>query len=313
MGEQMNYRLFEVFRAVMRAGTASGAATMLGVSQPSVTKSIKQLEADLDFLLFDRVSGRLQPTAAAAALYQESERASSALADLSASALRLRQGASRHLRIATTPALGLDVVPDAVMAFRAREPHIRFTISTRHSGEVLSEIIRPAYGFDLGLVFDASARAPSIGAVPVGQLPVVCVSKRGMLGKVAVEELATTLFKYDLVALDATEPLGRLLADMGVAAGWHADPPLRVQTYQMACALARRGAGLAVVDAMTALHVVENDTGVDLHVMPDAFTLPVNVVYPIAAGLDVPARAFINDVSNSLAACQKQLSARLNQ
>lgn len=296
----MNYRLFEVFHAVMLSGTVSGAAAELGVSQPSVTKSIKQLETELGYLLFDRISGRLQPTPAALVLLKETERARSAFEDLTASALRLRSGASRHLRIVTTPALGLDIVPDAVMAFRSTDPDMRFTISTRHSGEVLSEISRPAYGFDMGLVFDASTRSVSVGAIPIGQVPVVCVSKRGTLGNISAEELGKTLFQHELVALEATEPLGRMLAEIGVAAGWRGDPLIRVQTYQMACSLARRGAGLAIVDAMSAIHAAEHDPGIDLHALPKALTLPVNMVYPLGKGLDVPVRALIDDLSASL-------------
>jgi DNA-binding transcriptional LysR family regulator len=43
----MNFRHLEVFYAVMTAGTVTGAARQLGVSQPSVTTTIKAAETGL--------------------------------------------------------------------------------------------------------------------------------------------------------------------------------------------------------------------------------------------------------------------------
>ena len=65
----MNFRHLEVFYAVMINGTVTAAARQLGVSQPSVTTTLKQAEANLGIQLFNRESGRLIPTEEASVLF----------------------------------------------------------------------------------------------------------------------------------------------------------------------------------------------------------------------------------------------------
>lgn len=307
----MRYRLFEVFHAVMTRGTVSAAAQALGVSQPAVTKTIKQLEDELGYLLFDRMGGRLVPTEAATALVLETERAQAALEDLRSEAIRLREGTQKHLRLVTIPSLGLDAVPDAIAEQIGLTPDIRFSVSTRHSGEMLSEISKPAYGFDLGFVYDASTRPPSVGATQVGQLQIVCLAPKGVLTGASPTEVEAHIFSGGAIGLEDSEPLGRTLLAIGAARSVTLNPRLRVQSHQLAAALARRGCGLAVVDGMTGLHMAGRDSGLDLLALPQNYTMPVNVVYPFSKGLTVIARDFVDLFSRNLAARIEQLKQLL--
>ena len=58
----MRLRHIEVFHAIMQAGTISGAAQLLHISQPAVTKVLQHCELQLGMALFDRVRGKLYPT-----------------------------------------------------------------------------------------------------------------------------------------------------------------------------------------------------------------------------------------------------------
>ena len=69
----MNLRQIEVFRAVMLAGSVSGAAQLLHVSQPAVSRLISYTESCLGFALFQRLRGRLHPTPEAHKLFSEVE------------------------------------------------------------------------------------------------------------------------------------------------------------------------------------------------------------------------------------------------
>ena len=50
----MNLRQLEAFRATMRSGSITGAAKLLHISQPSVSRLIAELESSLGFQLFTR-------------------------------------------------------------------------------------------------------------------------------------------------------------------------------------------------------------------------------------------------------------------
>lgn len=58
----MRPRQLEIFTAVMRAGTVTGAARLLNISQPALSQTLMHAEDELGFALFERVKGRLRPT-----------------------------------------------------------------------------------------------------------------------------------------------------------------------------------------------------------------------------------------------------------
>jgi DNA-binding transcriptional LysR family regulator len=64
----LNLRELEALRAMVIAGTTKSAAITLGISQPTVSRSIAQLESRLGVMLFTRNHGRLRPTAEAMAI-----------------------------------------------------------------------------------------------------------------------------------------------------------------------------------------------------------------------------------------------------
>ena len=58
----------------MRSGSTRKTATLLGVTQPAVSQSLKRLESQAALPLFSRSGGRLLPTPEAHALLLEIDR-----------------------------------------------------------------------------------------------------------------------------------------------------------------------------------------------------------------------------------------------
>ena len=67
----LNFRQTEILWAIVMAGSSSGAARLLNVSQPAVSKMLSQIEAQLGSSLFERVRGKLQPTEQVRLLFDE--------------------------------------------------------------------------------------------------------------------------------------------------------------------------------------------------------------------------------------------------
>ncbi|MFN3499505.1 MAG: LysR family transcriptional regulator, partial [Pannonibacter indicus] len=59
--KELTLRQVEVIRAVMMAGTIAGAAKLLNVSAPGVSRLIKYTEDSLGVRLFERKAGRFVP------------------------------------------------------------------------------------------------------------------------------------------------------------------------------------------------------------------------------------------------------------
>ena len=107
----LTHRHVEVFRAVMAAGSVTGAAAALHTSQPTVSRELARLEQVLGLHLFDRVRGRLQPTAQGYALHEEVQRSYAGLERVADTAVRLRQFTQGQLSIACLPAFAHALLP----------------------------------------------------------------------------------------------------------------------------------------------------------------------------------------------------------
>ena len=129
----MNLREVEVFQAVMTSGTASRAAELLGISQPAVSKAIQSLEAKVGFDVFDRVRGRLVPTAEGQLLFREVEAAFIGLVRLKSAAARINDFGSGDLRVACLSAFSLNLLPDVLRRFHQAHPKVAITFQVRSS------------------------------------------------------------------------------------------------------------------------------------------------------------------------------------
>ena len=50
----LSLRGLEAFHSVVETGSATGAAKLMGISQPAISRLLKQLEEDLGVMLFTR-------------------------------------------------------------------------------------------------------------------------------------------------------------------------------------------------------------------------------------------------------------------
>ncbi|WP_253958473.1 LysR substrate-binding domain-containing protein [Rhizobium sp. WYJ-E13] len=136
----------------MTNGTASRAGEVLRVSQPAVSKAIQELERIIGFALFDRIKGRMLPTAEGRLFFREVSGAFSGLVHLRSAAARIRDFGSGEIRIASLSALSTNIVPKALRAFHARHPDVAITLQARMSS-VVKDLVAGGQ-FDVGLAAD---------------------------------------------------------------------------------------------------------------------------------------------------------------
>jgi len=127
----MQMRQIEAFRSVMLTGGVTTAASMLNISQPSVSRLIADLERDLGFELFSRKGRRLTPTPRAQMFFEAVRRSFTGLDLLEQAARRIRAHPVGTLRIAALPALAGSVIPRAIIDFQETFPDIKVTIECR--------------------------------------------------------------------------------------------------------------------------------------------------------------------------------------
>src|SRR5258708_17439621 len=101
---RINSRQVEAFRAMMLTGSVTEAAKLMAVTQPAVSRLLRDFQSLLKMELFERRGTGLVPTAAASALYTEVARSFVGLERSAAAADEIRGRRSGTLPVAAMPA-----------------------------------------------------------------------------------------------------------------------------------------------------------------------------------------------------------------
>jgi len=246
---QVNFKALRAFHAVVVAGSVTEAARRLGMTQPSVSRMLAQLEEQIGFDLFYRDHGRLVPTQDGSLLFEEvdlslgsMERVYSLIRDIA----DYRVG---QLSLVAPPSFSEGILPDIVAAFLQRFPRVRIAIDSR-SAETAKAMIATRT-VDAGFIKLPLDR-PDLHAERVVTSSTACVmaATHRLAG---ASELTPALLRG--------EPL--ILLGLGRASRGQIDnaflregvrPEVRVETHTVAsaCALAARGLGVALVNELLA-------------------------------------------------------------
>lgn len=136
----MNLHHLKVFLAVAQAGSISAGAQRLHISQPAVTREIRELEASLGLALFDRHPRGVRPTEGGQRLLQFAER----IFTLEQAAERdLRDFASLgqgELQLGASATLGAYLLPPLLNSFRQQHPQVFVDLRVSNTREVTQQL-----------------------------------------------------------------------------------------------------------------------------------------------------------------------------
>lgn len=234
----MDFRALEVYVAVVEAMSFSRAAERLGVSQPTVSQHVRQLEVELDAALIIRSTRDFSVTAAGDRLYRGAVDLLSQRQDLLGS---FANAETKTLRVGVSTIPAGYVLPDLITAFRAERPDVRLRVDGGNSAAVIDKVSKAQA--DLGIVgmridheacefttccrdeivlvtphaerFRAAARAGDVVAAALKQPVIVRESGSGSRKHmdVVLERLGVSTDDLDVVAvINDVEVIKRLVA-----------------------------------------------------------------------------------------------------
>ncbi|MEE4293376.1 MAG: LysR substrate-binding domain-containing protein [Xanthomonadales bacterium] len=245
----MRLRHIEVFHAVYTARSVTRAAEILNCSQPSVSKVLSHAEQQLGYSLFERVRGKLVPTPEAERLFIQVNEVNTSLDRLRQVAINLREAEEGRIRIAATPALGIELLPAAIAEYRAVHRDVFFAVETRHHDGVCRALTDS--GVDIGLAFSADARA-GIAAQSLGTGSFCILAPAdtdfGTRRYLTMQDIEGLPY----VSLDRRGPLGRLVSAHIESSGVQLQPIAFSETYHLGKSLVAQGAGVMIADQVTA-------------------------------------------------------------
>jgi len=241
----MNLRQLEVFEAVMRTGSLSGAARALSVSQPAVSKSLRLAEQAAGMVLFRRVKGRLFPSPEAETLLPEVVRMRGGLEAMSALVRRLREGTAGNVIVASVGSVAHPFITPAIARFARAQPNISVEALIFPTDVVADRVARSQA--DFGLVHQPTD-SPFLNGEVICEAEGICVlpKKHPLAERKTLS--ARDLQKERLICYREDTAVGtlvrRALAEVGEGRG----VDIVINQSSQALDLVEAGAGVAVMD-----------------------------------------------------------------
>lgn len=285
----LNPRQIEAFRALILAGSVGSAANVLNVSQPAVSRMIRDFQHAVGLVLFERRGTRLVPTSEALSLYAEVERTFVGLEHIAKTATELRTRRAGSLRVAALPALANGFLPRFAGQFSTERPRLDLVVSGMASHAVLTAVVHGQC--DLGFA-EATFEHAAIKVEQMPSVPYMAILPEGhRLARKA--KLRPKDFEGEsYVSLGQSSlsrfRLDRMFAEHGVSRIMRIETPLS----EIACSLVAAGAGVSLCESFTASEYATR--GIVVRLFEPRIEFEYSALYAATQRTPVLAREFID-------------------
>jgi DNA-binding transcriptional LysR family regulator len=244
----LTMRQLETLVAVAEAGSFGEAAARLGISQPSLSETIKRVEEELGLRVFERTTRSLALTPDgehAVAVAREAVRdfrlALETIADRT-------QGRRGRLTVAALPSVACAVMPAAIQAFRQRFPGIEVRVHDVLHERAVDMVLDGVA--DLALSIRPALR-PELRFDELGgdAMHLVCRADHALARHREVRWRDLAAFPF--VALAGTSSVRRLTDAALIACDLTLEPAFTVEQIPCAAALVEAGLGVTALPALT--------------------------------------------------------------
>jgi len=244
----LTLRQIEVIRAIMVTGTVGGAAKLLNVSSPGISRVMKHAETSVGIKLFSRRGGRYSPTPEANAIFSQINGVYGKVEDLQFVISRIKRGAATELKIGSVPSIGQVMVPRAIADLRKSFPNLVVEIDILKIEEAADYLL---LGKGELVTVSDELDHPMLTTVPLARGRLKCIVPEGHPLARRPRLTADEIVKYPLIGVDAADPYGRIMANLFTSRALAYEVTIRARFGSTVCALVTHGLGIAVVDEFT--------------------------------------------------------------
>ncbi len=209
--QRLDWALVRSYLAVMDAGSVSAAARATQGHQPTISRHLAELEAQLGAPLFERTGRGVTPTAAGLAVLPAARQMQAAAEALARSVTRGREATRGTVRIAASQVVATWLLPPLVAEFQRTEAEIAVEIVSsnavqnllRREADIAVRMVRPEQG---------SLIARKLGEVGIGAW-----AQADYLARMGTPRTAADLMRHRLIGFDRDDTILRGFARLGVA------------------------------------------------------------------------------------------------
>ena len=228
--QRIKLRHLRTFVEIARHGALKPAAEALNMTQPAVSKVLKDLEEIVGFHLVERSRRGASLTEAGEVLLQFAEQSLIALQQGLTSLEAIESGTAGQLRIGALPSVAARLLPVAVMRFRELSPAATLSIE-EGSHETLVARLR---GGELDLVVGRLGSPDSMTGLSFTQIyseqvVIVTAPDHPIAGSSRIEDILDWPVLYPPAAAAIRPLVDRLFLSLGIG-----QPPDRIETVSEA-------------------------------------------------------------------------------
>jgi DNA-binding transcriptional LysR family regulator len=293
---RVNHRQLEAFQAIVESGTVTAAAERLYITQPAVSRLIRDLEHSLGFDLFERRAGRLLPTVEAQILHDEVQRSFMGLDRIVQTAKDIQAMNVGSLRIAAMPALALGFLPRVIGKFSAVHPNLKISLQVRSSTKVMEWLA--SQQLDIGFAAVQQTHA-AVEQELLLEVPFVAVLPAGhpleRKSELRPADFAGEGFISQGEEMGVRSRIDAIFADAGVERRVLIDTQLSLAI----CNMVAEGIGLSLVEPITAAAFL--DRGVIVRPFLPRLPFRFSLLVPAYRSRSNITRAFVDMVKAELA------------
>lgn len=249
---EMTLRQIEVIRAVMLTGTISGAAEMLHVSAPGISRLVKHTEDSLGIRLFERKAGLFVPSVEASAVFDQVREVYKSVANLQSAVGALQKGEDVRLSFAAAPSIAQFIAARALRRVRNRYADLFIDLNILKIEETVDYLLLERGEF---VVMSSAVQNAAIENEQIAEGRLVVIVPEGHALAAREEISAAELQQYPVIGVDPSDPYGDLLAQPFANAGIAVSHSMRGRFAQTVVSLVRHGLGVAVIDEFSVAEV----------------------------------------------------------
>jgi DNA-binding transcriptional LysR family regulator len=205
---KITFRQIDAFQALITSGTVTKTASLLGISQPAVSRLISDLEKSAGFKLFHRSGRKLEPTLEARLLAEEVAQSMAGLKRIEQAAQNIRDFKHVQLRLVSTPSFVSTLAPLLIERFSKRHPNVHVCLDTQSDDERIEWMVLENQDFGIAV---STGRNRNIATHELLSTEAVCllpdshrlagqksISAQDLAGENFVSYFEGSIFKRDI-------------------------------------------------------------------------------------------------------------------
>ncbi|NVK30461.1 MAG: LysR family transcriptional regulator [Gammaproteobacteria bacterium] len=287
------------FLSILKTGTMSDAARELNRTQPAISSSIRTLEAQLGFALFQKEGSKLIPTAEARYLADKGRKILRELDETTQTLQRFRGQQFGQIKLACLPSASQVLIPSLLAEFLGQREGIKLSFLTRTSETIVGWA--SSQQIDIGL---AETPKEASELFYTNDLEFRCLLACHRSSPLAAAELPTIqqLSQEPYIGLFPEHTITQQLQARLIQQGGQLQQSVELQTTIAAFAFVSQGLGYTVIDQLSAesYRLLNADAPIVFRALPFEVSYGLSILIPRYRDRSILAQALEQQLIDAL-------------